>query len=189
MDEIQEQMYTDQNVTASALRQALTDPRLRWVYAERMEDIVLTACTGWPPDGVPLERWCHGRAFADELELCWWLRDSERDDSDDGARYDVRAITVGDAPAAEAIHWQAKAIDDDEGTVSQWLLIGEQDTDRESDRPSWSVARIPRYLYYPVPEQKIPPERVAVWTKAYRHAGITTLHRLLAVKGVETDEL
>jgi hypothetical protein len=189
MDEIQEQLYTAQNVTASALRQALTDARLRWVYAERMEDIVLTACAGWPPDEAPLERWRHGRAFADELELCWWRRGSGRASEHDGVRYDVRAITAGDAPATEAIDWQAQALADWKAAPSQWLLIGEQDTDRESDCPSWSVARIPRYLYYPAPEQETPPERVAVWATAYRHAGITTLHRLLTVKGVETDEL
>lgn len=178
-----ERIYSAKGISAAALRQALEDPRLRWVYGERMEDIVLITRTRWLDQEITLEHWHHGRAFAPALELSWWQRNGER--------YEVRAITAGDPPTG--IDWDLWESDWDswqpDATIP-WLLVGEHDTDRESDRgPSWSVARIPRYLYYPVPELDAPSTRVAAQARAYRQQGMITLHRLLEVKGVETDDL
>lgn len=169
-----EKIYEAQ-ATLAQLAQALEDARLLWVYAKRLEDIVLDARPAWLAAGVPLERWDQGCAFGPELELCWQRR---------GDTYEVRAIT--EAPPPEVVAWIAWDMGGwraDDGALARWLLVGERDADRESGAPTWSEARIPRYLAYPVPDPTAPPERVALVARVYRCDGLVALHRLVCVEG------
>ncbi len=167
-----EKVY-EAKVTLAHLAQALNDSRLLWVYAKRLEDIVLAARAGWLGSGIPLERWEYGCAFGPDLELSWWQRD-------DG--YNVRAITAETPPenvawtALDMAGWQA----DD---PVPWLLVGEYDADRKSNVPTWSTARIPRYLAYPVPDLDAPPERVVLVAQTFRQAGHVAICRLVRVEG------
>ncbi|HEY75745.1 MAG TPA: hypothetical protein G4O00_06140 [Thermoflexia bacterium] len=81
--------FAAEDVTPEELRIALGDPRFRWVYAERMEDVVLTWRDAFLEDAAPLERWTHGRAFGPEAELAWWW---------DEGRAEARAIVEGGPP-------------------------------------------------------------------------------------------
>jgi hypothetical protein len=170
-----ESVYSAQSVPSAALKVVLEDERLRWVYAERMEDIVLTWCQDWLNSPIPLECWCHGRAFGPELEVSWWRRDDS---------YDVRSIVVaGDRPrdiawvALDTKEWQRDA----EQTI---LLTGEHDTDRSTCVPTWSAARIPRYLPYPVEVGEMLPRRVGLVQCVYRVSGVIVTERLIRVQEV-----
>lgn len=172
-----ERVYVAPSVSPAVLAEALRDARLHWAYAERLEDTVLTWRDALLNGDVPLERWDHGRAFGPELEVSWWQ-------CDEG--YEVRAIiSIGQPPAC--ISW--KRLDTDgwqaEGDYVT-LLIGEHDTDRPTDMPTWSAARIPRYLPYPVEVLggKKPPSRATLVARVYRAGGIIVTQRLVQVKGV-----
>lgn len=170
-----EAVYVAQSISLASLTKALQDPRLRWAYAERVEDIVLTWRDALLGDTVPLERWSHGRAFSQELEVCWWRRDGG---------YKVRAIVSAGKPPA-GIAWTLLNTDNWQATGDHAaLLIGEHDTDRSGDVPTWSAARIPRYLPYPVPMSGTLPTRVALVARAYRSGGIVVTQRLVRVEGV-----
>ncbi len=172
-----DKVYVATSVSLAMLADALRDTRLKWAYAERMEDIVLTWRDALLDGAVALERWGHGRAFGPEMEVSWWRR---------GEGYEVRAITAAEQPPTcipwtrwDTDSWQAE---DDHVT----LLIGEHDADRQADVPTWSAARIPRYLLYPVEIStgEKPPSRVALVARAYRTGGIVVTQRLVQVKGV-----
>ena len=170
-----EAVYVAQSVSLAALTEALQDPRLRWAYAERLENIVLTWHDALLNDATPLERWLHGRAFSQELEVCWWQRDDD---------YEVRAtVSAGKPPSGitwtplNTGSWQAA---DDQVA----LLVGDHDADRPGNVPTWSAARIPRYLPYPVPVSGTSPARVALVARAYQSGGIVVTQRLLRVEGV-----
>ena len=64
--------YVAENVSTSNLCKALGDERLRWVYAERLQEAVLTCRKDILGGDVPLDHWTHARAFGPELELSWW---------------------------------------------------------------------------------------------------------------------
>lgn len=167
-----DRQYTATGVTAAALRHALQDERLTWVYAERMENIVLDWRTEWLKSPDAPEHWMHGRAFGPELELRWEQRQ-------DG--FEVRVITDGGAPpnglACSEIPFDLAADEDEQ----RLLLVGERDRDRPSDRPTWSVARIPRYLAYPADGSAA---RVALAQRVYRKSGQVVATRLLRVEEV-----
>jgi hypothetical protein len=163
-------------MTLARLEEALQDARLLWVYAKRLEDIVLARRDDWAASGIPLARWEYGCAFGPELELCWWRRDHG------GDGYDARAITAQTPPDGSA--WTAWDMTDWlPDPPAPWLLVGERDEDRAGAVPTWSTARIPRYLTYPASDPTAPPERVALVAQTYRQADCVTLHRLLRVEG------
>ena len=168
-----EQVHIAKGVAWTALGQALADPRLTWVYAERLEDIVLAECEIWLTGPAPLQRWSHGRAFSSTLEVAWWQ---------EGDNVSVRAIGTGTPPAG--ITWEAQ---DTSGwgpdpDVAQ-LLAGQLDTDHPYSQPTWSTARLPRYLAYPVMGEP-PPERVALVVRSYRVEGVLVTERLVSLEGV-----
>jgi hypothetical protein len=159
--------------TLAHLEQALQDARLLWVYATRLEDIVLVRRDDWAASGVPLERWEYGYAFGPDLELSWQRREH-------GESYNARAITAATPPdtidwtAWDMTGWQSDA-------PTPWLLLGEHD--KKSNVPTWWTARIPRYLAYPVLDPGDLPERVVLIAQSFRQAGRVALHRLLRVEG------
>jgi hypothetical protein len=171
-----EMVYVAPSVSPAMLTEALRDTRLHWAYAERLEDTVLTWRDALLNGDVPLKRWDHGRAFGPEMEVSWWRRDEG---------YEVRAIiSTGQPPAVilwtrlDTGGWQAE---DDHVA----LLIGEHDADRPTDVPTWSAARIPRYLPYPVEvSERKTPLRAALVVRVYRAGGIIVTQRLVQVKGV-----
>jgi len=172
---VNEIIYGAQSVSPAILQEVLQDERLRWVYAERVEDTVLTWRDALLDETVPLERWHHGRAFGPDLEIGWWQWDEG---------YEVRAIVAAGRPPVSIAWAIVDAADWQEGDDQIILLIGEHDADRPTDVPTWSVARIPRYLAYPVKVGTAPPQRVALVQRVYRLNGIVVTERLVRLKEV-----
>lgn len=160
--------------TLLALLQASQDT-WPWLYVETVTDTELLwlqpalAETGW------WNKSFHGRAFGPKSELAWWR---VADDT-----YELRLLTVASPPLAEGVVWGEAIPWEPWGTAIWTRLYGELDTDRsqQSGISTWSEARIPRYLAYPL-EGK-PSTRVLLKTQAYARDGIVGLTRLLAVAG------
>jgi hypothetical protein len=182
-------IYVVEQASIEDLRTALGDERLTWAYASRMEDTGL----GWlrnlldeqplgaPPSdrrpGVPLTRWSEGWAFGPELEVDWWR---------DGGTYRLRALLEeGEPPQGvdwgEPVSTALRA----NGGERYVLLHGELDKDRSASagRPTWSEARIPRYLAHPcqIQEGTDPPRQVTLVVRDYACNGAVVLTRLLKV--------
>ena len=157
------------------LQSALGDPRLRWAYAERMEDTVLVWLRDLLAGPVALERWACGRAFGPQLEVSWQR---------EGAGYNLRACAVeGGAPPGSqwqpdpaAAGWVRSKKDE------ELLLFGEQESETQT---RWSALRIPRYLDYPVDQ---PGPRVALVVAVYQAQGQRRLQRFVGLAGVKIDE-
>lgn len=164
-----EAWYIASRVSMADLGRALRDLRLKWVYAERMEDTVLTWRDALLEQQATLARWNHGRAFGLELELTWWRR---------GDSVDARAIVAqGNLP--EGITWQPYPTNEWKVEEHEVLLVGERDPNVQAEKPVWSTARIPRYLAYPADGSF---QRVALVEHVYRHQGIVVASRLKEVK-------
>jgi hypothetical protein len=183
-------IYVVGQASLEHLKAALGDERLTWAYASRMEDTGL----GWLRDlldeqqplgaplsdgrpGVPLARWSEGRAFGPELEVDWWR---------DGGTYRLRALLEEGKPP-QGVDWGkpvSTALKANGGERSV-LLHGELDKDRSASagRPTWSEARIPRYLVHPcqIQEGTVPPKQVALVAQDYARNGAVVLTRLLKV--------
>jgi hypothetical protein len=167
--------YTAHQVSIVGLASALRDPRLRWVYAERTADIVLTRHDALLDGSLPLERWTHGRAFGPELELAWWCT---------GDQLQARTVTTGGEPP-RGIDWEPRATQGWEPQTQRGrdtLLLGERDPDAPGDDPKWSEVRIPRYLEYPVAGNAA---RVALVRQTYQRQGVVVAWRLVEVRGVD----
>jgi hypothetical protein len=172
---MREVIQTVTEVPLSVLQELLDTVMWTWVYAERQADIVLTGRERFLSGSVPLAQWAHGRVFNRQLELSWWRQEE---------RYDLRWISEGSSPPPESITWTA--VDTTAWTAEDqhWLLVGEYDRDREREVPTWSEARIPRYLPYPieVEEGATPPDRVALVARSYQVQHIPQTTRLLRVE-------
>jgi hypothetical protein len=146
---------TAANVTTATLAKLLAwgrDEGWQWLYGEGVTEIVLT----WLAPALAAEpaawpQWTHGRAFGPSGEVSWWL---EAD-----GHYRLRCLSEADAqPLAdeiawsEAVTWQRWPVGNHWGNASETLLHGSFDSGRTqaSGQSSWSDARIPRYLHYPV---------------------------------------
>jgi hypothetical protein len=165
--------YVVHNVSPASLGDLLQSEVWPWLYAERMEATELMFLADALEADVPWQRWQHGRAFGSESELAWWRQPDER--------YQVRLLAEGALPAGlawgEAVAQWTPWSDKAEATLLHGTLDGET-----GDRPSWSEARIPRWLHYPVTEQPAP-ERVVLLTLVYQRNGIPGLTRLVGVQG------
>lgn len=175
-------------VSLETLRQVLGHADLRWVYAERTADTGLGTVAdllageplGAPRDGrrpgVELARWEHGRAFGPHLEIDWWR---------DGETFRLRALSEDTLPPG--VDWQEP--DDGPSLVAvgaprAMTLYGTLDKNDEKsppDRPTWSEARVPRHLAYPVPFESSPSARVALLGQDYARRGVVVLTRLVGV--------
>jgi hypothetical protein len=175
-------IYVARGVSVEMLRQVLGHPGLRWAYAERMADTGLGTTVdlldsqplGAPTDGrrpgVDLERWEHGRAFGPDLEIDWWC---------EGETFRLRALSEKAPP--EGIPWMGigdglEAV----GSPCKMLLYGAFDQGSNSERPTWSEARIPRRLAHPLKDEPRP-ERVALLGQDYARRGTVVLTRLVGV--------
>lgn len=161
-------------VNAAAFTPLLSSLPLPWLYAERMETIVLCWLKEAQSQAIPWNQWRHGRAFGPEGELAWWKNNT--------GGYDLRWLGETMTPPPEGIAWQEigewKAIADPVAT----LLHGDNG---DGSSPRWGEARIPFYQHYPVAltEAGIP-ARVSLLTQHYQGEGVARLVRLLAVLGV-----
>lgn len=179
---------TAREVSLETLRRVLAENNLQWVYAERMADTGLGTVAdllageplGAPQDGsrpgVELARWEHGRAFGPRLEIDWWR---------EGETFRLRALSEVALP--QGIDWREP--DDGPALVAvgaprAMMLYGTLDEKSPPDRPTWSEARVPRYLAYPVPFDDSPPERVALLGQDYARRGVVVLTRLVGVAPV-----
>jgi len=169
-----DEWYTADAVSIPDLARALRDARLQWVYAERMEDTILTWREALLDGSVDLARWTHGRVFGPDLELAWWRR---------GEALQARAILSADQTPPEGIAWEPYPTEgwksqDGDGRV---LLLGECDPEAPADEPLWSTERIPRYLQYPIAGEA---QRVALLKRSYRQRGVVVAWRLLGIEKV-----
>ena len=168
-----DECYIADAVSLPDLARALCDARLQWVYAERMEDTVLTWREALLDGPVDLARWTHGRAFGMDLELAWWRR---------GEVWQARAIlSAGQAP--EGIAWEPYPTEGWESQAGDGrvLLLGERDPGVQAGEPLWSTERIPRYLKYPADGDA---RRVALLKRSYRQRGVVVAWRLVGVDKV-----
>ncbi len=176
---------TARKVDLKTLRQVLSDPRLIWVYAERMadtglgtvDDLLNDSPLGAPEDGnrpgVKLERWEHGRAFGPDLEIDWWR---------EGEVFRLRALVEGDLP--KGVEWSEP--EDGAALVAvgvsrSILLYGTHDKKPSPDQPTWSEARVPRHMAYPVQFEGSPPHQVMLVGQDYARLGVVVLTRLVEV--------
>jgi hypothetical protein len=180
-------------VDVEGLHQLLAVPDLRWVYAERMADTglgtladllagePLGAPKGTSRPGVGLEQWEHGRAFGPGLEIDWWRK---------GEAYCVRALAEGDLPGGgNGLDWEEGPELAATGKPRTVLLHGTLDPKWSPERPTWSEARVPRHLAYPVPVgNPSPPRRVALWAQDYERDGVVVVTRLIEVTPCQVDK-
>jgi hypothetical protein len=180
-------IYQIERGTLEDLKAALSDERLIWVFAGRMEDAGL----GWlrdllnkqplgaPPSddrpGVPLKNWHQGRAFGPELEVDWW-REEET--------CRLRVLLEKDKPP-EGVDW-GEPIDHSlkpQGGKRSLLLHGVLDASSTPPHFTWSEARIPRHLAHPwdLEDKTAPPERVILLGQDYARNGAVVLTRWLKV--------
>jgi hypothetical protein len=158
--------FVAQDVEIDDLLVALEDTRLQWLYAERMENTVLTALSAAREDSNEILSGSHGRAFGPQAEVAWWRAEGT---------FQVRVcITEGSPPSGMSLRPYDAAEDWEpvSSTGQPALLLG----DRSEEETAWSVARIPRYLHYPVQEAW---ERVALVTQRYHHRGKVVAQRLV----------
>lgn len=184
-------IYVVEQVSIEALQTALSDERLVWAFASRMEDTGL----GWlrdmlderplgaPPaarrPGVPMSRWEEGRAFGPNLEVDWWR---------EGEIYRLRALLEEGSPPAD-VDWGEPVGGplSASGDERYELLHGELDKDSSGDLPTWSEARIPRRLAHPyeAPQGREPASRVSLVVQDYARDGAVVLTRLLRVTSAQ----
>lgn len=169
-----EKWFLARGVDLAALSSALQDPRLEWVYAERMEDTILAEIKDLSAQGVELDQWEHGRAFGPQIEIAWWRA---------SLGFDLRAI-VEEGKPPQGPQWAPDPLGDDFTRIEKKsnLLIGERDKKETSNPPAWSTARIPRYLYYPLKGE--PTRRVALTFITYQIDGLCCEQRLIGLEGV-----
>jgi hypothetical protein len=158
--------FVAQDVEMDDLLVVLEDTRLQWLYAERMEDTVLTGLSAVMEDSDDMLNWSHGRAFGPLAEIAWWQEDGT---------FQVRVCIIESSLPA-GIAWQpyeaAEEWEPISSTGQPALLLG----DRSEEDTAWSVARIPRCLHYPVQTAW---ERVALITQRYHHRGKIVAQRLV----------
>lgn len=171
-------IYTAKSVAPQALRQSLADSRLKWVYAESLSDTILAYTEDFlrNENGENLLRWEHGRAFDEALELDWWRT---------GQTFRLRLLT--EAGVLDGIKWnepEALVLQPVQDEPYPLRLHGTRDEHTaSSERPTWSEARIPRYMTYPIQIGKgqEPPHRVVLRALDYARAGCVVLTRLVEV--------
>ncbi len=165
-----ERRFLASGIQTDELAGVLQDARLRWVYAERLEDIVLLWAADFHELGIPLAKWHHGRAFGKDMEVAWWR---------DGSAFQVRTIITNGSIQNALGGSDPQGADYESPLKKAVLLLGELDEDAHPDDPTWSTARIPKYLPYPV-EGK--PERVALVVARYRVNGMFRDQRFVELK-------
>ncbi len=148
-----------------------------WLYAERPETTDLLWLTASLPNW---QRWVVARAFGPTSEFSWRRQGN--------GRYDLRLLTDESPPQIKAFDWGKSANWDvwtSDNNPHPTLLHGQLDTDRSKERgiATWSEARIPRWLTYPLPQNGDDfPNQVTLLTQTYAQNGIVGITRLLSVQ-------
>jgi hypothetical protein len=153
-----------------------------WLYGEAETGLLLQKLADARAEW---KAWRHGRAFGPAAELDWWEEEGGRYRGRYRLRFLAASVAPPDDPAlpwSDAEEWDAW---DDEPAVT--LLHGTYDRDRSQtqERPSWSEARIPRWLHYPVdvPAADAPEAlRAVLVSRAYAQNGIVGLNRLIEIR-------
>lgn len=144
-----------------------------WVYAERPETTELLWLAAVQPNW---QQWPYARAFGPESELSWQQQAN--------GRYTLRLLTDSTPPVLAGLDWGAATSWQPFGREQSTWLHGRLDEDRSEAQGelTWSEARIPRWLAYPLAAEAAPPERVVLQVQTYAQDGIVGLTRLLAVQ-------
>ncbi len=175
MDVFQVEDVSAETITALLAQAAETWP---WLYAERPETTELL----WLAESqADWQQWPYARAFGPESELNWQRQE-------DG-RYTLRLLTDAPPPVLTGLDWGAAAVWQPFGSEQSTWLHGRLDEDRSEVQGelTWSEARIPRWLAYPLGAETAPPERVVLQVQTYAQGGIVGLTRLLAVQAAPAD--
>lgn len=170
--------HVDDHVLLSLLQAG----RWTWLYAERMETTELMLLSDATAGELPLTRWQHGRAFDEQHELTWWRKNNYSD---------LRLLTKDAQPEIGSLQWGKGAEWQAAGVPQETLLHGTRD-DEAANRGEarWSEARIPRWLFHPLPlnEGQYPPRQVGLLVQSYAKNDIVGLTRLIAVRGLRVEE-
>lgn len=169
------QSFRSENVSASVLAPLLSGNHWRWLYGERREATELCWLADALAAAVPWQRWRHARLFNNNSELAWWQTGNDS--------YRLRLLATDAPPRAEGITWYPGTTWQAVGNPVATLLHGERDDQPHAEgRTSWSEARIPRWLFYPVPPTTA--TRVALLVQPLARNGIIGLHRLMRLEAV-----
>lgn len=163
--------YVAENVSMSDLRKALGDERLRWVYAERLQEAVLTCRKDILEGDIPLDHWTHARAFGPELELSWWRNQGH---------LEVRAIlTEKEAPLPGPLSWQPYPTEGWDSVFDDQVWLSNNSAPQQSGNvPAWSTARISKYKCSLSNEQS---PQFGVLQRLYFYEDLVIAYRLLEV--------
>jgi hypothetical protein len=174
----------DETAVGDLVAWGMTNGRWRWLYGEAETGVELAYLAG-----MDWRLWPHGRAFGEQAELAWWRQA-------DG-RYQLRlALETGSLPTITGITW---------GSPETWwvwepeaartLLHGRYDVGRSQEigQASWSEARIPRWLHYPVSVDAAQPKpelvRAVLLTQSYRQQdGLVGLTRVVGLETWQPSE-
>ncbi len=170
-------IHTAEGIAPKTLRQLLSDSNLRWVYAESLTDTILAYTGDFLPDkDKDLLQWEHGRAFDEALELDWWCTEQT---------FRLRLLTEGDI--LDGVDWNEpdSVVQPVQDEPYPLRLHGKYDKKHTAspERPTWSEARIPQHIAYPVEvgEGEKPPERVVLRALDYARTGCVVLTRLVGL--------
>lgn len=174
----------DETAVGDLVAWGTANGRWRWLYSEAETGVELTYLAG-----VDWRLWPHGRAFGEQAELAWWWqadgRYQLRLSLDTGRPPDITGMTWGSPET-----WRSWRKD-----VVQTLLHGRYDVGRaeEIGQASWSEARIPRWLHYPVTVDAAQPKpelvRAVLLTQSYqRQDGLVGLTRLVGLETWQPSE-
>lgn len=136
--------YTADGVDGATLTQLVGMGKWRWAYVERPSGTELTWFAVLADENEPWPSWHHARLFNERAELAWWQE------------YDglfTCRLLASDPPTSPV--WQQGGRYKPLNLMEkQWqpeatLLHGRWNGN--TDPPTWSEPRVPRYLAYPVP--------------------------------------
>lgn len=144
-----------------------------WIYAERPQGTVLDWYDSLTSENIGWEEWSHGRVFSQAAELSWWRQARDR--------YSCRWVSSAAAPSE--VPWQESFITSLPEQPERTLLHGEWDKDSKNP-PTWSEARIPGHLKYPIAQAEGLTEgaRVALQIQHYMGKDGEVVTRLISLE-------
>lgn len=135
--------FTADGIDGGTLPELVSQGDWRWASVEQPSGTELTWFATLAAKSLPWASWHHARLFSEETELAWWLEYN--------GRFTCRLLTANHPDNSV---WQPGgtykpfALSERSWQPEATLLHGRWNGN--TDPPSWSEPRIPRYLHYPV---------------------------------------